>query len=83
MITPRTSKAVVNVGELESKLKAGGEVTPEILAELGLVGKESGKIPPIKLLGSGALTKNLLVKDCQVSAGAKKKIEELKNDMYY
>lgn len=76
MITPRTKRAVVNVGQLETKLKAGEQVTPEFLVKLGFVKRGSGKIPTVKLLGSGTLTKNLLVKDCQVSASAKKKIEE-------
>lgn len=76
MQTPRTKRAVVNVGELESKLKAGEQVTPELLVKLGFVKKESGKLPQVKLLGSGTVTKNLLVKDCQVSVSAKKKIED-------
>lgn len=76
MKTPRTKHAIVNVGELEVVVKPGEKVTPELLVELGLVGKASGKIPPVKLLGSGTLTKNLLVRDCQVSGGARKKIEE-------
>lgn len=76
MKTQRTTMAVVNVGQLETKLNAGEKVTPELLAKLGLVSKKSGKISPVKLLGSGTLTKNLLVKDCQVSGSARKKIEE-------
>ena len=67
---------IVNVRDLEKNMKAGDQVTPSILAERGLINKKSGKIPQVKLLGSGALTKNLLIKDCQVSGGAKKKIEE-------
>ena len=76
MKTPRQEIAVVNVGELEAKIKPGEQITPKLLSERGLVRPVNGKIPPVKLLGSGKLTKNLLVKDCEASASAKKKIEE-------
>lgn len=74
--SPRAKRAIVNIGELEAKVNSGEKVTPELLVKLGLVSKKSGKISPVKLLGSGTLTKNLLVKDCQVSGSARKKIEE-------
>ena len=76
MKAPVKYLAEVNVGDLEKKMRPGERVTPSILAERGIIRYKSGKVPPVKLLGSGALTKNLLVKDCQVSGGAKKKIEE-------
>ncbi|MEK7090760.1 MAG: 50S ribosomal protein L15 [Patescibacteria group bacterium] len=76
MQTPKKHYAEVNVGELESKMQSGERISPEILVERGLVKLYKGRIPSVKLLGSGALTKNLLVKDCQISGGARKKIEE-------
>lgn len=76
MKSSRAKRAIVNIGELEVKVNAGEKVTPELLAKLGLVSKKSGEISPVKLLGSGTLTKSLLVKDCQVSGSARKKIEE-------
>ena len=67
----RVEFAVVNLGQLD-KLPAGSEVTPENLAEHGLV---NGKNRRVKILGEGSLSKALIVKAHGFSATAKEKIE--------
>jgi large subunit ribosomal protein L15 len=67
----RVEMAVVNLGQLED-FPSGSEVTPESLAERGLV---SGKQPRLKILGDGSLSKSLTVKAHGFSAKAKEKIE--------
>ncbi|HUF40650.1 MAG TPA: 50S ribosomal protein L15 [Verrucomicrobiae bacterium] len=67
----RVSYAVVNLAQLEA-LPAGSEVTPENLAEQGLV---NGKSRLVKILGEGSLSKALTVKAHGFSASAKEKIE--------
>jgi large subunit ribosomal protein L15 len=67
----RTQMAVVNLAQLEV-FPQGSEVTPESLAERGLI---SGKRPRFKILGDGALSKSLTVKAHGFSAKAKEKIE--------
>jgi large subunit ribosomal protein L15 len=62
---------VVNLSQLEG-LPGGSEVTPENLAEHGLV---NGKNRRIKILGDGKLSKALTVKAHGFSAAAKEKIE--------
>ena len=62
---------VINLAQLEA-FPSGSEVTPEILAEKGLV---RGKSPKVKLLGTGSLTKSLRVKAHGSSAKAKEQIE--------
>ncbi len=69
----RVSHAVVNLGQLEA-FAAGSEVTPETLAERGLV---RGKGKWIKVLGEGSLSKSLNVKAHGFSSKAKEKIEAL------
>lgn len=64
---------VFNVGLLE-KLLPAGEVTVAILIEKGLLKAQKGKIPPIKILGTGELTKKFVVKGLVVSESAKTKI---------
>jgi len=67
----RIEFSVVNVAQLDG-LSAGREVTPEMLAEQGLV---NGKKRQVKILGEGSLTKALTVKAHGFSATAKEKIE--------
>ena len=66
----RTPMAVVNVAQLEG-LAAGSDVTPETLAEQGLV---NGKNSQVKILGEGSLSKALTVRAHGFSAKAKEKI---------
>ncbi len=68
----RTEYAVVNVGDLAELVSgAGAEVTPESLAEAGLVRR--GKL--LKVLGDGELAQALTVKAHAFSKTAREKIE--------
>ena len=64
---------VLNVGILEKRLDAG-EITITVLLEKGLIKAQKGKIPAVKILGTGDLTKKFAVKGVVVSEGAKAKI---------
>jgi large subunit ribosomal protein L15 len=67
----RTFMAAVNVRDLE-RFEAGAEVTPQSLAEAGLV--RNAKVE-VKILGQGELTKKLAVTAHAFSAAAREKIE--------
>jgi len=67
----RVAVAVVNLKQLET-FEAGTEVTPEMLAEKGLVRRRDRLV---KVLGDGSLTKALTVKAHRFSDAAKAKIE--------
>lgn len=82
MSVPRRRIAEVKIGELEKVLKEGEIVSPKTLIERGILRAKGGKLPAVKLLASGKLSKQLLVKDCQISAGAKKAIEEAGGKVY-
>lgn len=69
----RTVYATVNVGDLD-RFEEGTTVTPELLIETGLVGKE---LDGIKILGNGELTKKLTVKANKFSDIAREKIEKI------
>jgi large subunit ribosomal protein L15 len=66
-----TTYQVVNVGRLAELYPAGGDVTPDTLAEGGAVRR--GEL--VKVLGSGDLSVALRVSAHAVSASAKAKIE--------
>jgi large subunit ribosomal protein L15 len=67
----RTFMAAVNVRDLD-RFDAGTEVTPELLAEAGLIRNLRTEV---KILGSGELTKKLSVTAHAFSATAREKIE--------
>jgi large subunit ribosomal protein L15 len=69
----RTQTAAVNIRDLERVFEDGAEVTPEILAEKGLV--RSTRID-VKILGIGELDKKLTVSAHAFSASAREKIEK-------
>lgn len=68
----REAWAVVNVARLADRFEAGAEVTPEVMAEAGLVRKRL----PVKVLGGGELDHPLVVRAHAVSATARQKIEQ-------
>ena len=62
---------VINVSDLENIAKA--EITPEVLFELKVIRK---KKVPVKLLGSGEISKKVNVKVNAVSKSAQEKVEK-------
>ncbi len=71
----RPEIVAINVSALEAKLDAGFEVTPKTLAKAGLIAMKRKRAPKVKILGNGEVSKKFTVKDCQVSASAKVKLE--------
>ncbi len=61
---------IVNVRSLEEKFNDNEEVTPSTLKEKGLIKKDL----PVKILGSGEITKKLKVKVAGFSKSAREKI---------
>lgn len=72
----RIRPVVVNVSALELAFKAGDAVNPGTLVKAGVIASRRKKAPTVKLLGTGELTKKLIVTNCVVSASAKEKIEK-------
>ncbi|RIJ66069.1 50S ribosomal protein L15 [Rummeliibacillus sp. TYF005] len=69
----RKEYAIVNLDAL-NRFEEGTEVTPALLVETGVVGKEKAGI---KVLGNGTLDKKLTVKAHKFSASAKAAIENV------
>ena len=68
--------AVVNISLLERRFQSDSEISPKTLLEAKLISKIKGKMPKIKILGRGDLTKSFVIKDCEVSESAKEKIQK-------
>ncbi|MDI6602922.1 MAG: uL15 family ribosomal protein, partial [Patescibacteria group bacterium] len=59
--------AIVNIETLEKKFQAGEVVTPKVLLEKKLVRRIKGRLPRVKILGKGKLSKPLTVENCLIS----------------
>ncbi len=69
--TNRISFAAVNIAALEAAYESGETVSPASLLLKGLVRRSKGRAPAVKILGTGKLTKALVVKNCALSASAR------------
>lgn len=70
--TNRIATATANLAALEAAYKAGETVSPASLVARGLVRRAKGRAPAVKILGTGSLTKALVVKGCILSDVARK-----------
>ena len=68
--------AVVNLEVLEKTSKDGETINPENLIKKGIISKIKGRTPKVKILGTGKLTKKLVVENCRASKTAKEAIEK-------
>lgn len=67
---------IINLADLEKKFREGEIVSSNTLLNKGLITKIKGRIPEVKILGEGEITKKIEIQDCRVSKSAKEKIEE-------
>lgn len=67
---------IVNLSVLEVHFKDDERVSPKTLVVKKLVNTLSGRVPKVKVLGYGTLTKKLTIAECEVSKSAKEAIEK-------
>ncbi len=72
----RVKPVVVNLAKIEALFAVGETVSPKTLVAKGIVLAVSKRVPEIKLLATGELTKKLTFAGCVMSATAKAKIEK-------
>lgn len=66
----------VDLIQLEKSFAAKEIVSPKTLAIKKLINAKNGKLPRVKIMSEGELTKALIIDNCRVSAKAKEKIEK-------
>ncbi|KPJ54922.1 50S ribosomal protein L15 [Parcubacteria bacterium DG_72] len=71
-------KTVVNVSILDRFFDNGSVVSPKTLLEKRLIRRIKGRAPKVKILGKGELSKKLIIKNCEMSESAKRKIANVK-----
>ena len=64
----------VNLSAL-SEFPAGTIISPTFLFEQGVIRKQNGSLPRVKILGTGEISQKLVFRSCDVSESARKKIE--------
>lgn len=77
-VVPNTSvqikPAVVNLDAIEAAFNAGDAVNPIVLLEKKLIKRNSGKLPKVKILSHGELTKKVIFSGVTFSREAKEKV---------
>ena len=67
---------VVNLSQIEKVFSDNQSITPTSLVKHNVVKSYRGKLPLVKILGNGIITKKVSVKGVEVSASAREKIEK-------
>lgn len=75
------SNAIVTLERIEKHFSIGEEVSPQSLLSKGLIKRRSGRVPSVKVLAGGELSKKVSVRRCAISAGAKDKIVKVGGDV--
>ncbi len=68
---------VINLGLLEKHFSNGDKINPNVLLEKVLIEKKSGKVPEVKILSDGEITKKVIISDCLFSNRTKEKVEKV------
>lgn len=72
----RVKAIAVNLAKVEAAFAAGDIVSPKTLVTRGIISTVSKKVPTVKILATGELTKKLSFEGCEMSATALVKIEK-------
>ncbi|MBU4480065.1 50S ribosomal protein L15 [Patescibacteria group bacterium] len=72
----KTNPTPVNLGILNEVFENGESVNPKTLISKKVVARKDGKVPAMKILGTGEITKKLNFKGFAFSVTAKEKIEK-------
>jgi len=66
----REGYVAINLSVLENNFEAKANVSPKILAEKGIISTSSGRLPMVKILGDGEISKALTISGCAISKTA-------------
>lgn len=66
----------LNLALLDKHFNEGDKITPQSLLEKGLIRRQKGRTPKVKILGEGEVSKRLVIEDCTTSKSAREKIEK-------
>ena len=67
---------IVNLDMIEAVFETGSIISPATLIERKTISTLDGKIPSVKILGAGEITKKFTIENCLISKQAKDKVEK-------
>lgn len=70
----RVLPKVINLAALALAFPKGGEISPKVLVASGLISMSRGRVPAVKILGTGEVTQKFSVTGCTLSESAREKI---------
>ncbi|HEA84542.1 MAG TPA: 50S ribosomal protein L15 [Candidatus Wildermuthbacteria bacterium] len=65
---------IVSLSSLEKYLDDNAVITPKLLLKKNIISTMKGRMPKVKILGTGEVKKAFTIKGCEVSESAKAKI---------
>lgn len=71
-----TRPTIVNLDMIEAVFESGSTISPATLIERKTISTLDGKIPAVKILGSGDITKKFTIENCLISKQVKEKVEK-------
>ena len=72
----RVLPEVINLRVIDAAFLAGDTVSPATMLAKGIITSKKGKMPKVKVLGTGEITKKITLSGCVYSASVKEKIEK-------
>jgi large subunit ribosomal protein L15 len=74
--SPNEKPVVVNLDAIEAVFESGAVISPASLIEKRTISVQDGRIPQVKILGSGDITKKFTIEACLISKQAQQKVEK-------
>ncbi len=71
-----TRPVIVNLDVIEAVFETGSVISPTTLIEKNTIATIDGRIPMVKILGAGDITKKFTIENCVISKQAKEKVEK-------
>lgn len=71
-----TRPVIVNLDVIEAVFETGSVISPATLIEKNTIATIDGRIPMVKILGAGDITKKFTIENCVISKQAKEKVEK-------
>lgn len=75
VVGDRVRPQEVTLASISKHFTAGETVSPQALIEKGVLGLERGKVPTVKIIGTGDVNVKVTVSGCGLTKGAKAAIE--------
>ncbi|HRS47677.1 MAG TPA: uL15 family ribosomal protein [Candidatus Paceibacterota bacterium] len=75
---PKPLVKIITLTDLDKNFSKGEVVNNKTLVKRGLIKKTNGKMPKVKILANGSITKPLIISQIEISKSAKELIEKAK-----